>query len=62
MKRKYRNRIHECTISLKFLGIILRVLSLKVSVYNVYITAHFQTTFALLLGGWGGKNPLVEEE
>jgi hypothetical protein len=31
---------------LRFLGIILRVLRLEVSVYNVYITNQFQTTFA----------------
>ena len=33
-------------ISLRFLGIILRVLRLEVSVYNVYITNQFKTTFA----------------
>jgi hypothetical protein len=33
-------------ISLRFLGILLRVLRLEVSVYNVYITNQFQTTFA----------------
>jgi hypothetical protein len=47
---------------LRFLGIILRVLRLEVSVYNVYITNPFQTTVAQ--GGGGGgrgeKNPLVE--
>ncbi len=31
----YRSRIHEHTILLRFLGIILRVLRLEVSVYNV---------------------------
>jgi hypothetical protein len=31
---------------LRFLGIILRVLRLEVSVYNVYITNQLQTTFA----------------
>jgi hypothetical protein len=31
-------RIYESTISLRLLGIILRVLRLEVSVYNVYIT------------------------
>jgi hypothetical protein len=36
---------------MRFLGIILRVLRLGVSVYNVYITNQFQTTFA---GGGGG--------
>ncbi len=40
-----RSRIYERTISLRFLGIILRVLSLEVSVYNVYITNQFQTLF-----------------
>jgi hypothetical protein len=35
-------RIHESTIS----GIILRVFRLEVSVFNVYITNQFQTTFA----------------
>ncbi len=34
-------RIHERTISLRFLGIILRVLRLE-----VYMTNQFQTTFA----------------
>jgi hypothetical protein len=45
---------------LRFLGIILRVLRLEVSGYNVYITNQFQTTYAQ--GGVGGreKNPLVE--
>jgi hypothetical protein len=31
------NQIHGRSISLRFLGIILRVLRLEVSVYNVYI-------------------------
>ncbi len=48
----YRSRIHERTISLRFLGIILRVLRLEVFVYNVYIINQFQTTFAQ--GGGGG--------
>jgi DNA-directed RNA polymerase beta subunit len=30
---EYRSRIHECTNSLRFLGIILRVLRLEVSVW-----------------------------
>ncbi len=34
---------------LRFLGIILGVLRLEVSVYNVYITYQFQTTFAPLV-------------
>ncbi len=41
-----RGRIHERNILLRFLGIILRVFRLEVSVYNVYITNQFQTTFA----------------
>ncbi len=41
-----RSRILEHTISLRFLGLILRVLRLEVSVYNVFITNQFQTTFA----------------
>ncbi len=55
-----RSRIHKRIISLRFLGIILRVLRLEVSVYNVYITNQFQTT--LQGGGRGGgcKNPLEE--
>jgi hypothetical protein len=36
-----------------FLGIILRVLSLEVSVYNVYILNQFQPNLAT--GGGGGK-------
>jgi hypothetical protein len=40
------SQIHERAISLTFLGIILRVLILEVSVYNVYITNQFQTTSA----------------
>jgi hypothetical protein len=35
-----RNRIHERTISLRFPGIILRVLRLEACDYNVYITNH----------------------
>jgi hypothetical protein len=37
-----------------FLGILFRVLRLEVSVYNVYITNQFQTTFARGGGGGGG--------
>jgi hypothetical protein len=43
---QYRSRFHERTISLRFLGVILGVLRLEVSVYNGYITNQFQTTFA----------------
>ncbi len=46
------SRIHECTISLWFQGIILRVLRPEVSVYNVYVTNQSQTTF--VQGGGGG--------
>jgi hypothetical protein len=41
-----RSRIHERTISLRFLGIILRILRFEVSVYNVYIANQLQYTFA----------------
>jgi hypothetical protein len=51
----YRSRIHEHTVSLRFL--LLRVLRLEVSVYNVYIKNQFQTTFAQ---GGGGVNLLSE--
>ncbi len=47
-----RSRIHERTISLRFLGKILRDLRNKLSVYNVYIKNQFQTTF--VQGGGGG--------
>jgi hypothetical protein len=50
----YWSRIHEHTISLGFLGMILRVLRLEFSVYNFYITTQFQTTFAR------GGDPLVQ--
>ncbi len=46
-----RSRIVERTISLRFLGIILRVLRLEVSVNNVYIKNQFQPTFARKGGG-----------
>jgi hypothetical protein len=47
-----RIQIHERTTLLRFLGIILRVLILAVSVYNVYITNQFQTAFIQGGGGW----------
>ncbi len=47
-----RSRIRELTISLRFLGIILGVLRLDVSVYNVHITNQCQTNFTQ--GGVGG--------
>jgi hypothetical protein len=49
----YGGRIHERTISLRFPGIILRVLRLEVSLYIVYITNQFQTTFAKGRGARG---------
>jgi hypothetical protein len=42
---------------LRFLGIILRVLRLEVSVHNVYITNQFQSTFAQ---GDGGLKSVVD--
>jgi hypothetical protein len=57
-----RSQIHERAILMRFLAIILRVLRIEVSVYSVYITNQFQTTFAR--GGGGGRggegNPLEE--
>jgi hypothetical protein len=54
-KTKTRSRIHERTISLRFHGIILRVLRLEISMINVYIT--LQTSFKPLLPGVaGGEN------
>ncbi len=52
------SRIHYWTISLRFLGIILRVLRLQVSVYKYYFTNSFQITFFCSRGE--GGNPLVE--
>ncbi len=43
---------------MRFPRILLLVLRLEISVYNVYITNQFQTTFAQ--GDGGAKNPLVE--
>ncbi len=51
-KAASRSRINEQTISLRFLGIIVRALRLEVSVQNVSITKQFQITFAR--GGGGG--------
>ena len=45
-----RSQIHERSISLRFLGIILRGLRLEVSEYNVYITYQFQTSFVQGVG------------
>jgi hypothetical protein len=46
LSQQYRKRIHKRTISWRVLGIVLRVLRLEVSAYNIYITNQFQTTFA----------------
>jgi hypothetical protein len=51
-----RSQIHERTISLMFMGMILRVLRLEVSVYNIYITNKFHTTFARAGRGGGVKS------
>jgi hypothetical protein len=50
VKYAARSRIHERPVSLRFLGIILKVLRLEVSVYNVGIKTSFRP---LLLKGWG---------
>jgi hypothetical protein len=52
--QKDRSRIHERIISLKFPGIILGVLKIEISVYNVDIKNQFQTTFAQGARGRGG--------
>jgi hypothetical protein len=51
-----RSRIHQRTISLRFLGIILRVPGLEVSLYNVYCTLQtdFKQVFLKGRGGGGG--------
>jgi hypothetical protein len=50
-RSRIHEKIHELTISLRFLGIILRVLRLEVSIYNIYIPNQFQNTFARGRGG-----------
>jgi len=55
-----RSRIHERTISLRLLGVILRVLRLQVYLYNVYITNQFKTTFAQRRRGGEWVNPSVD--
>jgi hypothetical protein len=50
---KSKAEINERSISLRFLGLILRCLRLEVSVYSVYISNQFQTTFAQ--GEVGGR-------
>jgi hypothetical protein len=49
-------------MSLRFLGIILRVLRLEVSVYNVYITNKFQTAFFWEGGGGVEVTVNIKEE
>jgi hypothetical protein len=58
MERFFLNssRIHERSISLRFLGIILRFLGLEVSINYVYITKQFQTSFA---EGGGGRSKIL---
>jgi hypothetical protein len=47
----YSTEVEFMNVEMRFLGIIMRVLRLEVSAYNVYITSPFKTTFD---GGWGG--------
>jgi hypothetical protein len=49
------SRIHKLTITLRFLGIILRVFTFEVFIYNVYINK-FQPIFSQ--GGGGGVIPV----
>jgi hypothetical protein len=51
----YRSRIHERSILLRFLGIIMRVSRLEVYVYNFYITNKFRTICAQGAEGGGGS-------
>jgi hypothetical protein len=58
---RFKSRIHERTILLRFLCIILRVFRLEAyvyCVYNVNITNQFQTTIAPG-GGVGGGGALA---
>ncbi len=54
---EYRSRIHERTISLRCLSIILSVLRLEVSVYNVYRT--LQISFQPILLKEGGEGSRI---
>ncbi len=50
----YEAEFMKVTISSRFLDLIVRVLRLEVSIYNVYISDQLQTTFARGGGGeWG---------
>jgi hypothetical protein len=51
MNEEYRSLIHERTILFRFLGIILRVLRLEVSVYNVGL--HYKPVSNHFCGGGG---------
>jgi hypothetical protein len=56
-----RGRIHERNISLRYLGKILRVLRLEVSVYNVNaLKTSLQPLLLKWAGGGGEWNPLLE--
>jgi hypothetical protein len=51
-----RSRIHEHTILLRFLGIILRVSDLRFPYTMFTVANQFQTTFAQ--GGWGERSKI----
>jgi hypothetical protein len=53
--RESRSRIHKRKISLRFLGIILRVLRLEVSIYNVQHWKAAVSSNFCSGGGGGGK-------
>jgi hypothetical protein len=58
----HRRQINELTISLRFLGMILRVVRLEVSAYNVYITNLFEPTFAQRRGGGVKLRPKIRPQ
>jgi hypothetical protein len=51
VQREPKSQIHEHTSSLRFLGLILRVLRFEVSVQCLHITNQFQPTFAQRVRG-----------
>jgi len=51
----------KCIISVRFLGIILRVLILEVSVYNVYVTNQ-SNYFCLMEGGGEEVKPVSRND
>ncbi len=64
-RSRIHDQIHEHTISLRFLAIILRVLRLEVSVYNVYTTNQFPEAVRHMNGRFqmqGGKNWILPKE